>query len=149
VHQAIYWHQRRRSLRLGQTNHRLEAALKGGNKGFSSIQHEAAPDKGDTPELLNQERAVLFKNLKSLKGRISAWAAYKRNNEINRFSRTPREGEVAVRRHAERFGDVQPGETLYRVRSDLAQALDALPRDEGERLERIAGRVRAFAAARH
>jgi len=56
-------------------------------------------------------------------------------------------GEVAVRKHAERFGDVSPGAPLYHNRADLARALAGLSPEERTRLERVAARIRAFAVA--
>jgi len=56
-------------------------------------------------------------------------------------------GEVALRKHAERFGDVLPGAPLYHDRSDLARAQKGLSVDDRARLERVASRIRAFAVA--
>src|SRR5437879_6131940 len=56
-------------------------------------------------------------------------------------------GEVALRKHAERFGDVAPGAPLYHNRADLARALAGLSPEERTRLERVAARIRAFAVA--
>ena len=56
-------------------------------------------------------------------------------------------GEVALRKHAERFGDVAPGAPLYHNRADLARALAGLSPEERTRLERVASRIRAFAVA--
>src|SRR5256886_13017241 len=56
-------------------------------------------------------------------------------------------GEVALRKHAERFGDVSPGAPLYHNRADLARALAGLSPEERTRLERVAARIRAFAVA--
>ena len=56
-------------------------------------------------------------------------------------------GEVALRKHAERFGDVLPGAPLYHDRSDLALARAGLAADDRARLERVAARIRAFAVA--
>jgi len=56
-------------------------------------------------------------------------------------------GEVALRKHAERFGDVVPGAPLYHDRSDLARARADLAADDRARLERVAARIRAFAVA--
>lgn len=58
-----------------------------------------------------------------------------------------REGEAAVRGYAEQFGELQPGEDLYRTRVEVRKSLDAVPRTERARLERIAERIRRFAAA--
>lgn len=56
-------------------------------------------------------------------------------------------GALAVRAHAERLGDLAPGAPLVIGRADLVSALDALPADDRARLERVAGRIRAFAEA--
>src|SRR2546423_6342892 len=56
-------------------------------------------------------------------------------------------GEVALRKHAERFGDVSRGAPLYYNRADLARALAGLSPEERTRLERVAGRIRGFAVA--
>ena len=56
-------------------------------------------------------------------------------------------GEVALRKHAERLGDVSPGAPLYHNRADLARALAGLSPEERTRLERVAARIRAFAVA--
>ncbi len=56
-------------------------------------------------------------------------------------------GEAAVREHAERLGDLAPGAPLVVERASLVAALDALPADDRARLERVAGRIRAFAEA--
>jgi len=58
-----------------------------------------------------------------------------------------RRGEVALRKHAERFGDVLPGAPLYHDRPELARALTGLSTDDRVRLERVAARIRAFAVA--
>src|SRR5256886_17553463 len=56
-------------------------------------------------------------------------------------------GEVALRKHAERFGDVAPGAPLYHNRADLARALAGLSPEERTRLERVAPGIRAFPVA--
>src|SRR5205807_821223 len=56
-------------------------------------------------------------------------------------------GEVALRKYAERFGDVSPGAPLYYARADLARALKGFSADDRARLERVAARIRAFAVA--
>jgi histidinol dehydrogenase len=56
-------------------------------------------------------------------------------------------GEVALREHAERFGDVPRGALLYYDRPELARALAALAPEDRARLERVAARIRAFAVA--
>lgn len=54
-------------------------------------------------------------------------------------------GEVALREHAERLGDLAPGAPLVIPRETLASALGAMKDGDRERLERIADRIRAFA----
>jgi phosphoribosyl-ATP pyrophosphohydrolase/phosphoribosyl-AMP cyclohydrolase/histidinol dehydrogenase len=56
-------------------------------------------------------------------------------------------GEAALREYAERFGDVAPGGPLFISRSTLDGALRDLPASDRARLERVAGRIRAFAVA--
>ena len=56
-------------------------------------------------------------------------------------------GEGALRFHAERLGDLVPGQPLIHSRGELQAALDALPRADREVLERTADRVRIFAEA--
>ena len=56
-------------------------------------------------------------------------------------------GEVALRKHAERFGDVPRGAPLYYDRPELARALAGLAPADRVRLERVAARIRAFAVA--
>jgi phosphoribosyl-ATP pyrophosphohydrolase/phosphoribosyl-AMP cyclohydrolase/histidinol dehydrogenase len=58
-----------------------------------------------------------------------------------------RRGEAALRKHAERFGDVSSGAPLYYARPELARALTRLSADDRIRLERVAARIRAFAVA--
>jgi len=58
-----------------------------------------------------------------------------------------RGGEPAVRRQAERFGELQQNEPIVIQRPALEQALRALNRADRERLERVAGRIRTFAEA--
>ncbi len=58
-----------------------------------------------------------------------------------------RDGEPAVRRHAERFGELQRNKAIVTERPALEQALRSLNRADRERLERVAGRIRAFAEA--
>ncbi len=58
-----------------------------------------------------------------------------------------RRGEAALREHGQRFGDIEPGEPLVIERAALTRALDALDPGDRERLERVAGRIRAFAEA--
>lgn len=56
-------------------------------------------------------------------------------------------GEAALREHAERLGDLRPGEPLVRTRADLEAARDALAPSDRGLLERTAGRIRLFAGA--
>ncbi|HSI02993.1 MAG: histidinol dehydrogenase [Myxococcota bacterium] len=56
-------------------------------------------------------------------------------------------GEAAVRKHAERLGDVKPGEPLLLDAKVLAQALASLPKEDRATLERTAARIQRFAEA--
>lgn len=56
-------------------------------------------------------------------------------------------GEAAVREHAERLGDVDPGAPLVLRRADLASALAAVAPADAKLLGRTAERIRRFAAA--
>lgn len=56
-------------------------------------------------------------------------------------------GEAALREYAERFAEIGPGEALFLDRSVLDRALDRLPVDDRDRLERVAERIRMFAEA--
>ncbi len=60
-----------------------------------------------------------------------------------------RDGLSAVRRHAERLGDLpsHTGAPLLLQRADMERALDSRPADERAVLERCAARIRAFALA--
>lgn len=58
-----------------------------------------------------------------------------------------RGGEPALRRQAERFGELQPHDPIMIERRSLEKALRALDGADRERLERVAGRIRAFAQA--
>jgi phosphoribosyl-ATP pyrophosphohydrolase/phosphoribosyl-AMP cyclohydrolase/histidinol dehydrogenase len=58
-----------------------------------------------------------------------------------------RGGEPALRRQAERFGELRPHEPIVIERRALENALGALDSADRERLERVAGRIRTFAAA--
>lgn len=58
-----------------------------------------------------------------------------------------RRGEVALREHAERLGDVAPGGPLVLGREALEAALVALPGDQQALLARTARRIRGFADA--
>jgi phosphoribosyl-ATP pyrophosphohydrolase/phosphoribosyl-AMP cyclohydrolase/histidinol dehydrogenase len=54
-------------------------------------------------------------------------------------------GEPALRRHAERLGDISRDDEIVIPRSDLEVALEAVGREEREVLYRVAGRIRSFA----
>ncbi len=54
-------------------------------------------------------------------------------------------GEAAVRKHAERLGDVKAGEPLLIGPDALAAALASLPKDDRATLERTAERIQRFA----
>ncbi|MEO0459456.1 MAG: histidinol dehydrogenase [Myxococcota bacterium] len=54
-------------------------------------------------------------------------------------------GEPEIRRYAERFGELQPGDALLHGADELRAALDALASSERELLERVASRIRSFA----
>lgn len=56
-------------------------------------------------------------------------------------------GEAAVRMYAERFGELAPGAPLLLDRAALAAALARVSDADRRRLERVAERIRAFAAA--
>jgi phosphoribosyl-ATP pyrophosphohydrolase/phosphoribosyl-AMP cyclohydrolase/histidinol dehydrogenase len=56
-------------------------------------------------------------------------------------------GATAARHHAERLGDIKPGEPLLIPRADLQRAAAQLPTHEREVLERTNARVRAVASA--
>jgi phosphoribosyl-ATP pyrophosphohydrolase/phosphoribosyl-AMP cyclohydrolase/histidinol dehydrogenase len=56
-------------------------------------------------------------------------------------------GEAALREYAQRFGEIGPGEPLVIERPALERALGSLDPVDRERLERVAGRIRAFAEA--
>ena len=58
-----------------------------------------------------------------------------------------RRGEPALREHAERLGDLEPGDDLLLDRSALERATEALGPDNRALLDRAADRVRAFAEA--
>lgn len=58
-----------------------------------------------------------------------------------------RRGEVAVREHAERLGDISPDDALFAESNELQSALESIdPEDRGV-LERIGERIRRFAIA--
>jgi phosphoribosyl-ATP pyrophosphohydrolase/phosphoribosyl-AMP cyclohydrolase/histidinol dehydrogenase len=56
-------------------------------------------------------------------------------------------GEAALREHAERFGDIEPGRPLTIEKSDLVKALDEIGPDDRKLLERTAERIETFAKA--
>lgn len=56
-------------------------------------------------------------------------------------------GEAALREHAERFGDIDPGEPLFLTPSDLVGARVKIGAEELSLLERTAERIRRFAQA--
>ncbi len=56
-------------------------------------------------------------------------------------------GEAALRRYAEQFGERQPGEPLVLERDDLEAALADLPQEQSALLARAAERIGAFAQA--
>lgn len=56
-------------------------------------------------------------------------------------------GEVALRAHAERLGDLAPGAPMVLSRKALDAAARALPRDDRDLLKRVAKRIRVFAEA--
>lgn len=53
-------------------------------------------------------------------------------------------GEDSLRSHAERFGDVEPGEPLILSRGDLKTAFESLAGEERELLVRVHGRIENF-----
>ena len=58
-----------------------------------------------------------------------------------------RDGEAAVRAHAERLGDMEHAGRLFYGKDDLARARANLRPEFRDLLERVAERIRAFAAA--
>lgn len=56
-------------------------------------------------------------------------------------------GEVALRRHGERLGDLVPGEDLVVDRAGMERAWDSLQAEHRRVLARVAGRIGDFAAA--
>lgn len=56
-------------------------------------------------------------------------------------------GESALREHAERLGDLRPGDPLVIEGPALRRALESIPRADRDLLERTADRVRRFAEA--
>lgn len=56
-------------------------------------------------------------------------------------------GEVALREHAERLGDVDAGAALLVSKNEMRAAWEALPSKDQAMLQRAAGRITAFARA--
>ena len=56
-------------------------------------------------------------------------------------------GTASIRSYAERFGELGPRDALVLGRSEMRAALDAIPSDKVELLERTAERIRSFAKA--
>jgi histidinol dehydrogenase len=56
-------------------------------------------------------------------------------------------GEEAVRHHAERLGDIVPGQTLVRDRQDLRAAFESLEEETRQLLARIHRRIEGFSRA--
>ena len=56
-------------------------------------------------------------------------------------------GEAALREHSERLGDTRPGAILLLDRDALVDALEKVPVEEKELLERVAHRIQRFAEA--
>ncbi len=56
-------------------------------------------------------------------------------------------GEAALRRHAERLGDIGPGDPIVLGRAALEHAAESLDPEQLAVLERVAGRIGRFAAA--
>jgi len=54
-------------------------------------------------------------------------------------------GEAVLQEYAVQFGERGPGESLFVTGAEMQQALDELNSSDRERLERIAGRIGAFA----
>ncbi len=57
-----------------------------------------------------------------------------------------RRGETALREHGERFGDITPGQDLVLGRDRLEEAAGRISPADFEVLDRVAGRIRGFAA---
>jgi phosphoribosyl-ATP pyrophosphohydrolase/phosphoribosyl-AMP cyclohydrolase/histidinol dehydrogenase len=57
------------------------------------------------------------------------------------------DGETAIRRYSEHFGDLSPGDRIVYERDDLEKALAGLGADERQALERVSSRIRHFAEA--
>jgi phosphoribosyl-ATP pyrophosphohydrolase/phosphoribosyl-AMP cyclohydrolase/histidinol dehydrogenase len=58
-----------------------------------------------------------------------------------------RRGDQAVIDHARSLGDLRPGQPLIHTPADLAAALERLPSDQRDLLQRVAARIRRFADA--
>lgn len=58
-----------------------------------------------------------------------------------------RDGEAAVRRYSEAFGDIVEGQSLWVSPAEMLQAFQSLSQDNRDLLERVAGRIRSFAEA--
>ncbi len=56
-------------------------------------------------------------------------------------------GEIALREHAERLGDIEPGAPLVIPHARLEEALAHIDQDDRDLLERVAGRISSFAEA--
>ena len=56
-------------------------------------------------------------------------------------------GDLALREHSERLGDLQTGQAMRIERAELEAALLALDREDRAVLERTAARIRSFAVA--
>ncbi len=56
-----------------------------------------------------------------------------------------RRGEIAIREHSERFGDLKPAERYQYTQADLALALEALTDAQRALLQRTAARIQVFA----
>jgi phosphoribosyl-ATP pyrophosphohydrolase/phosphoribosyl-AMP cyclohydrolase/histidinol dehydrogenase len=57
-----------------------------------------------------------------------------------------RRGEVALREHGERHGDLSPAQEVVLDRTRLERAVEGLSTQQVDLLDRVAGRIRAFAA---
>lgn len=57
------------------------------------------------------------------------------------------EGEVALRRYAEKFGDIAEGEPLVLGKDEMRAAFESLPAEDQACLETTCARVTAFAVA--
>merc|ERR1719310_804368 len=57
------------------------------------------------------------------------------------------EGEVAVRRYAEQFKEIEPGAKIVMGKEELRAAFDSLDAETRAMLERTGARIRSFAAA--